>query len=140
MGCSKLCFCSSKTRFSANLISGRRPSNICGPDISMKDASVPNADQVSGSQTSNYNFAWKQVYCCSRNCINIEESFIYERRKTQKQLKDASAPNADHQEARHQIISMETGLLLFKKLCKTCEGMTSYLTSNLCVCGKVGGY
>ena len=44
-------------------------------------------------------------------------------------MKDASALNADHQEARHQIISMETGLLLqFKKLCKTFEEIASSFT------------
>ena len=46
-------------------------------------------------------------------------------------MKDASALNADHQEARHQIISMETGLSLqFKKMCKVSEEIASSCNSN----------
>ena len=46
-------------------------------------------------------------------------------------MKDASELNVDHQEARHQIISMETGLSLqFKNMCKVSEEIASSCTSN----------
>ena len=47
-------------------------------------------------------------------------------------MKDASELNVDHQEARHQIISMETGLSLqFKKMCKVSEEIASSFSSNI---------
>ena len=44
-------------------------------------------------------------------------------------MKDASLPDAVHQEARHQITSMETGLLLqLKKLVKNSAPHTVWAT------------